>query len=147
MNTSSNISNLPISKRGEGPSPIDIHVGKRLRARRIFLGMSQDDLAKKVGITFQQLQKYERGTNRVSASRLYLLSKVLDVSVSFFFEGLEKEEAVQPKLPGGQDPIDSPESIEVLRAYHSVKDPTVRRHVLDLIRGLGEGKKSLGDLK
>ncbi len=147
MNAPSNTSSLPIAKRGEGPNPIDIHVGKRLRARRIFLGMSQDDLAKKVGITFQQLQKYERGTNRVSASRLYLLSRVLDVPVDFFFEGFEKEVAAQSKLPGGQDPIDSPESIEVLRAYHSVKDPAVRRHVLDLIRGLGNGKKNLSDLR
>ena len=75
------------------PHPVDVHVGQRLRQRRVAVGLTQDRLAKSVGITFQQVQKYERGTNRIVASRLYELAKVLQVSVEYFFEGLPPKAA------------------------------------------------------
>ena len=72
----------------DGPDPVDVHVGNRLRQRRTLLGMSQEKLAAAFGVSFQQIQKYERGANRISASRLHLLTQILDVPVTYFFEGL-----------------------------------------------------------
>src|SRR3954470_19795416 len=89
-----------ISRRGEGPHPIDIHVGTRLRLRRTLLGLSQETLGEAVGITFQQLQKYERGANRISASRLFNLAQVLGVAVGFFFEDLSTGEAIGKRAAG-----------------------------------------------
>src|SRR6202167_5852922 len=75
--------------KGGGPNPVDVHVGARLRLRRTLIGMSQEKLGEAIGLTFQQVQKYERGTNRVGASRLYELSRVLDVPVGFFFDEID----------------------------------------------------------
>lgn len=134
----STISSTLIYKRGKGPSLIDTHVGKRLRACRIYLGLSQAALSQKMGISFQQLQKYERGDNRISAGRLYLLSKIFEVPVDFFFKGVEERES---QHSGVYDLIDSCESIEVLRTYQTLKDPTIRRRIRDLIRDLGGGEQ------
>nr|WP_275415035.1 helix-turn-helix transcriptional regulator [Novacetimonas pomaceti] len=83
------------------PSPVDVYVGSRIRLRRTLLGMSQERLGTALGLTFQQVQKYERGANRVGASRLYDLARVLDVPIAFFFDGMPQDNAAQPEVPAG----------------------------------------------
>ncbi len=122
---------------------IDAHVGNRVRQRRLLLGMSQDILGKAVGITFQQIQKYERGTNRIGASRLFTLSKVLSVPVSFFFEDMPKALVAagskakgfsKSPAPFKTDPMATRETAELVRAYYRIEDRTTRRKVLELLR-------------
>lgn len=136
-----------LSRRGEGPNPIDIHVGARLRLRRTLLGLSQEKLGEAVGITFQQLQKYERGSNRISASRLYNLSQVLGVPVSFFFEDLPPGDA-DAALAGSAETDDFEsmarrETLELVRAYYRITDPAVRKRTFDLVKALGGEVKEL----
>jgi transcriptional regulator with XRE-family HTH domain len=127
----------------ETPNPIDVQVGARLRLRRNMLGLSQEKLGEAIGLTFQQVQKYERGANRIGASRLYELSRVLDVPVSFFFDDTDPVRA--PAMGGfaepaaetfEADPLRKPETLELVRAYFSIEDATVRRRLLDLARVL-----------
>jgi len=130
------------------PRPVDVHVGARLRQRRTLLGMSQEKLGEAVGLTFQQIQKYERGANRIGASRLYQLSNVLDVSVSYFFEEMPGEvqktrgdyatsnrmddiEAVQ-----AGDPMARRETLELVRSYYKIDDPKVRKRVFELTKSI-----------
>lgn len=134
---------LPLSRRGEGPNPIDIHVGARLRLRRTLLGLSQEKLGEAVGITFQQLQKYERGSNRISASRLYTLSQVLGVPVSFFFDDLylpehegENVSIINDFQSKEVDALAKRETLELVRAYYRIQDPWVRKRTFDLIKAL-----------
>ena len=134
-----------ISRRGEGPNPIDIHVGSRLRQCRTLQGLSQEKLGEAVGITFQQLQKYERGCNRISASRLFNLSQVLKVPVSFFFEEFtpKPEDAPPPQAPKDNDGDDEVvslsrrETLELVRAYYRIGESSVRRRAFELIKALG----------
>ena len=139
------------------PSPIDVHVGSRIRLRRTLMGMSQERLGEALGLTFQQVQKYERGANRVGASRLFDLSRVLDVPIGFFFddmaEPLAKSYADQAGGLGtrraygfadSQDSFPQPvddtlsrrETLELVRAYYRITDPAVRKRVFELIRSL-----------
>ncbi len=129
--------------------PIDIHVGSRVRLRRNLLGMNQTDLGKAVGTSYQQIQKYEHGVNRVGASRLFNLGRALNVPVSFFFEDLSPEAAGGGKrrarglseAPASvlePDSLSKRETVELIRAYYRVKDPRVRKRVLDLIKVLGD---------
>jgi len=128
-------------------NPVDMHVGHRLRQRRALLGISQEKLGEAVGLTFQQIQKYERGTNRIGASRLYQFSCILDIPVSFFFEDMPDDlrtpEGQQAGLSdGGQDAIDRDpmarrETLELVRAYYRIPDPVVRKRLLDLARSVG----------
>ncbi|MBM3482932.1 MAG: helix-turn-helix transcriptional regulator [Alphaproteobacteria bacterium] len=133
------------------PNPVDIHVGRRLRLRRTLLGYSQEKLGSLLGLTFQQVQKYERGTNRIGSSRLYKISSVLDVPVSYFFEGFEEAEGGVAKaaLPSGlaeepapfeASPMDRRETLELVRAYYRIEDPLVRRRVFELIKSLGPAR-------
>ncbi|WP_044562673.1 helix-turn-helix domain-containing protein [Azospirillum sp. B4] len=128
-----------LSKRGEGPNPIDIHVGNRLRLRRTLLGLSQEILGEAVGITFQQLQKYERGMNRISASRLFNLSQVLGVPVGYFFEDLPATEQATRIALGSEEgeTMARRETLELVRAYYRVPDGAVRRRAFDLLKALG----------
>ena len=146
------------SSRGRTPSgkpnPIDVHVGSRVRLRRTLLGMSQEKLGEALGLTFQQVQKYERGANRVGASRLYDLSRVLDVPVSYFFDDMNDETmAASPRhmVRATEDPPESEEAIlaqretlELVRAYTRIKDPNVRRQVQELARTLAAPEDSEG---
>jgi transcriptional regulator with XRE-family HTH domain len=132
---------LPVSRTGQ-PNPIDIHVGRRVRQRRTLLGLSQEKLGEAVGLTFQQIQKYERGANRISASRLYALSNVLDVSVPFFFEEMPAEISGE-SVPGlvedkkeGPDPLAKRETLELVRAYYRIKSPSVRERLFKLVKCL-----------
>ena len=134
---------------GAGPNPIDVHVGNRVRLRRHLLGMSQEKLAKAVGLSFQQIQKYESGVNRVGASRLFHLGRALDVPVSFFFEDLSPEAAgggkrrarglsEAPASVLAHDIMTEPETLELVRAYYQVTERRRRKLVLDLIKSLGK---------
>ena len=115
--------------------PVDVHVGKRVRHRRWMVGMTQQQLAEKVGIKFQQIQKYETGMNRISASRLWDISDALGVPVSFFFEGLDArvEDDAMPK----PDLMADKEAMELIRSYYSIPE-NQRRRLFDLARVLSE---------
>ena len=125
------------------PNPIDIHVGSRIRLRRTMLGMSQEKLGESLGITFQQIQKYEEGTNRVGASRLQNISSILNVPVSFFFEdapgdhgasasGMEEASSSNFVV----DFLSSSEGLQLNRAFVKISDPKVRRRIVDLVKAL-----------
>jgi len=139
---------LPKKKPGEA-NPIDIHVGARLRQRRTLLGMSQGKLGDTVGLTFQQIQKYERGANRIGASRLYDLSRVLDVSIAYFFEDMPDEistnrykevnEQLSTNVSAFEvDDITRRETLELVRNYYKVSDPGVRRRLFELAKVLAD---------
>ena len=134
----------------DGPHPVDIHVGARIRMRRPLLGMSQEKLGEALVLTFQQVQKYESGANRVSASRLHEISRILDVPIAWFFEDMDAETAaatsrVQPgKRAAWQsptadiDPLAKRESLQLVRAYYRIADPGVRTGVFELTKVLGK---------
>ncbi len=113
--------------------PVDVHVGQRIRQRRWMLGMTQQHLADKVGIKFQQIQKYETGANRVSSSRLWDIAAVLEVPVSFFFEGLEGQASDNSEARG--DILTDKEALDLVRAYYAIPEMQ-RRRLFDLARVL-----------
>jgi transcriptional regulator with XRE-family HTH domain len=124
------------------PNPIDIHVGSRVRLRRNMLGMSQEKLGEMLGITFQQIQKYEKGTNRVGASRLQAISTVMNVPVSYFFEdapGQDDDRSGFAEDDGSAyvvDFLNSSEGLQLARAFIKISDPKVRRRIIDLVKSL-----------
>jgi transcriptional regulator with XRE-family HTH domain len=125
------------------PNPIDIHVGSRVRLRRMMLGMSQEKLGESLGITFQQIQKYEKGTNRIGASRLQHIARVLTVPVSFFFEdapgsGGEAQAGFgeEKQTTYVVDFLSTSEGIQLNKAFVRIKDPKLRRRVIDLVRSM-----------
>lgn len=145
-----------IGPRGGGmaqkkqPNPVDIAVGSRVRMRRVMLGMTQEQLGDKLGITFQQVQKYEKGMNRIGASRLQQIAQILDVPVSFFFE-----QTTSVPMPGalrggasglseesgsGYYDADAPsgDGLALAKAFSRIKDPRVRRRVIDLVETLAD---------
>jgi len=138
------------AEREHRASPIDVHVGNRVRLRRTLLGMSQEKLGGALGLTFQQVQKYERGVNRIGASRLFDLARVLDVPIGFFFDDMSPElggnSATRPRSGSygsaqGQegfedDALNRRETLELVRAYNRITDPSVRKRVFDLIKTL-----------
>ena len=127
--------------------PIDVYVGTRIRLRRTMMGLSQSKLANALGLTFQQIQKYERGANRVGGSRLYELSEVLDVPPAFFFDGVEEEGAKDRALTRRleqirqavykEDSQPGQEVLELARAYERIKDDMTRERMLKLIKAIG----------
>lgn len=153
MNEDYSIAERPArGKRGRS-NPIDVHVGGRVRMRRTLLGMSQEKLGEALGITFQQVQKYERGANRIGASRLHQIGKVLDVPVSYFFDEMSDELDTPTGVPTKgmaetaeefeHDPLAKRETLELVRSYYKITDPKVRRRVFELVKSLG--RASLGD--
>ena len=131
------------------PRPVDVHVGSRLRSRRTMLGMSQEKIGTAIELTFQQVQKYERGTKRISASRLYQLGKVLDVPVSYFFDDMPPEIAqTDGRRPFGfseseaavyeVDTLAKRETLELVRAYYRIKNEKVRKRVYQLAKTLAK---------
>ena len=130
----------------KGPHPIDIHVGSRVYLRRNLLGLTQETLAKAVGVTYQQLQKYERAVNRISASRLFNLSRALDVPVSFFFEDMPSDAAsarqvklFSERIAGklDHDLLSKRETVALIRTYCGVMDLRMRKRLLGLMKDLG----------
>lgn len=123
------------------PNPVDVHVGARVRLRRTLLGMSQERLGDALGLTFQQVQKYERGANRIGASRLYDLARALQVPVGFFFDDLPDGVAEGgPPAASVQDddPMQRRETIELVRAFYRIQDPTARRRLFELARSIAD---------
>ena len=125
------------------PNPIDVHVGKRVRLRRTLLGLSQEKLGLALGLTFQQVQKYERGVNRISSSRLYHLSQILDVPVAFFFDEMPAlEEGAAPGMREGPakpyepDPLVKRETLELVRAYYRITDRAARKRLFELTKAI-----------
>lgn len=131
-------------------SPIDAFVGGRVKMRRGLMGMSQTELANQLGITFQQVQKYEKGANRIGASRLYQISEVLGVPVQFFFEGVSNvvggsgmgmgnvPDADRAELKGFEDFMKSPAGIELCKSFTRIEDATVQKRLLLLVKSLSE---------
>ena len=136
------------------PSPVDVHVGGRIRLRRTLMGMSQERLGDALGLTFQQVQKYERGINRVGASRLFDLSRVLDVPISFFYDNMPEPlgssggSVTQPARAvtgfaeqqasfGSDENQNTRETLELVRAYYRITDPSIRKRVFDLMKSMG----------
>lgn len=126
------------------PNPTDVHVGSRIRLRRNMLGMSQEKLGELLGITFQQIQKYEKGSNRVGASRLQAISSILNVPVAFFFEdapgsenrpaGMAEDDSATYVL----DFVSSAEGLQLNRAFAKIADPKVRKRIVDLVKSLAQ---------
>ncbi len=133
---------------GRKPNPVDVHVGSRVRYRRMIIGMSQEKLGEKMNLTFQQIQKYEKGTNRIGASRLFQLSRILEVPVGYFFEDAFASGPAQaaqglhePEQEGYLlDFLNSREGLDLNKAFAKIHDPKVRRRVIDLVRALSEEK-------
>lgn len=132
-------------KTKDGPTPIDAHVGLRIRARRGLLGMSQKDLGAKVSLTFQQIQKYERGANRIGSGRLFEFSKILGVPISYFFDemspqlqayaeaGANKGKALPASAPDAEI-LDRRETLELVRSFYAIDDDLVRQRFIELMR-------------
>ena len=138
--------------RGGGPDPIDIHVGKRIKLRRTLLHISQEQLAGDIGVTFQQVQKYESGHNRVSASRLFDISRVLNCPIAYFFEDIGPETTGVRTTPAARspddvaeeatdidaDPMQRTETLELVRAYWRLHNADLRRNVLELLSNISK---------
>ncbi len=130
---------------GKKPNPVDTHVGSRVRLRRMLLGMSQERLGESMGLTFQQVQKYEKGVNRIGASRLFQISKILDVPVQFFFEEApnlgDGGRCAEWPSPNSEtfilEFLNSREGLELNRAFVKIGDAKVRKSIVDLVRALG----------
>jgi transcriptional regulator with XRE-family HTH domain len=126
-------------------NPVDAHVGHRVRLRRVLVGMSQERLGELLGLTFQQVQKYEKGVNRIGAGRLYEIAGILGVPIGFFYDGMEGEGLSGAAPLGGTDEfpnvadfLSSSEGIQLGVAFARIRDVKVRRKILDLVRSLGE---------
>ena len=127
----------------DGPDPVDRHVGARLRLRRCLLGMTQGDLAAAIGLTFQQVQKYEKAANRVSASMLHRIAGVLAVPVGFFFDDLSEDMTEGAVAATNDNVLARPEAGDLLRGYYRLSVPA-RRAVHDLVKALGRGVDDQG---
>ena len=120
------------------PNPVDVHVGGRVRMRRMLVGMSQEKLGEALGLTFQQVQKYEKGANRIGASRLYQIGSVLGVPIEYFFDGLEQDSHVGAAFSGGLQTefLSTAEGIQLNSAFFAISDPQLRKRILDLLKTL-----------
>jgi transcriptional regulator with XRE-family HTH domain len=130
----------------KAPNPIDKHVGSRVRMRRMMLSMSQEKLGDALGLTFQQVQKYEKGTNRIGASRLQQISLILQVPVAFFFEGaptLSLQEAELGEAPSPtyvSDFLATSDGLALTKAFMRIKEPRLRRRIVDLVEEISGGE-------
>lgn len=128
----------------DGPHPMDVHVGARLKLRRMILGISQEALGGSLGLTFQQVQKYEKGANRIGASRIFELSNLLDVPVQYFYDDFHNAAAPAvgfAEAEAGEafmELVNSPEGVELCRCFSGIKDPRVKKRVLDLVKTIAE---------
>ena len=134
-------------KKTKSPHPIDVHVGARVKLRRTLLGMSQDKLGDALGLTFQQIQKYEKGVNRIGASRIFEISKILDVPIQFLFDDYVGANAQANGFAEDvgdasfMDLLNTPDGVQLCRYYAEIEDPKVKKRVLDLVRAIAEGEK------
>ncbi len=132
---------------GKKSNPVDAHVGSRVRLRRMLVGLSQEKLGDQLGLTFQQVQKYEKGVNRIGASRLYQLSQILEVPVQFFFEGAPPTNGSSGSGYGKPDTeaflyefLNTRDGLELNRAFVRISDSQVRRSIVDLVRAIGQSE-------
>lgn len=145
-----------MTQKRSQPDPVDVYVGRRLRKQRVLLRLSQEQLARAVGVTFQQIQKYERGANRISASRLYDVAKVMGVPINFFFDYIEDEiegrpvahidgmaEAPEPSY--AQDEMTRSETLDLVAAYWKLPSDDIRRKSLTLLRSMSNLKDKKGE--
>ena len=131
-------------------NPVDIHVGQKLLLRRNMMNMSQEEVGNAVGVTFQQIQKYEKGANRIGASRLFEIAKILKVNVDYFFDGIEKQAAAQGFAESGQSDfefqkIENKESMALVRAFNKIESPVVRKRILSMVQSLSAENLSKAD--
>ena len=142
----------PIEKeiKTKGPHPIDVHVGARVKLRRMLLGMSQEALGKALGLTFQQIQKYEKGANRIGASRIFEMSKLLDVPIQYFYD--DYGDMIGERVTGMAESdsgdtfmalVNSPDGVELCRYFAAIADPQVKKRVLDLVKTIAETEGAL----
>jgi len=145
----------PRKKTKGTPDPVDKHVGQRLRVRRSLLGISQEKLADAIGLTFQQIQKYERGANRISAGRLFQFSKILTVPISYFYENFGDDfEQTPPSATYGmsdnnqesfggdaEDLMQKKETLDLVRVYYSIDDPDMRKDLFKFVKSMAEKMK------
>ena len=126
------------------PNPVDIHVGSRLRLRRTLQGMTQSTLAKALDLSFQQIQKYERGTNRIGSSRLYQFSQILDAPIAYFFKGAPKVGDPQPRETGRNAAAfqSKRETLELVRAYTRISDSNTRKRLLNVAKAMAKMSSS-----
>ncbi|MBI1209212.1 MAG: helix-turn-helix domain-containing protein [Azospirillum sp.] len=135
------------------PNPIDVHVGTRVRLRRTLLGMSQEKLGEALGLTFQQVQKYERGANRIGASRLFDLGRVLDVPVSFFFDDMPDDAiplpihdaaaTVEDRMASSEpDMTANQDTLEMVRAFYRIGDPLLRKRLFELTKSVANAEEA-----
>lgn len=142
---------------GDEPNPVDIHVGQKLKARRTLVGMTQENLAEATGITFQQVQKYEKGRNRLSASRLFQFSRILDIPVAYFFDGFFSNDSSiglqggfadndQERFEGEVDTADDvmlqKETIDLVRTYYTITDDKLRKDFLKMLKQMAKNFKA-----
>lgn len=137
----------PMKKKGVADD-VDKHVGFRLRAKRTVMGITQEKLASMLGITFQQVQKYEKGTNRISASRLHQLSQILEVPVNYFYQNMDaanvglsdnkQEEFGGPETSAQDDILSKKETLDLLRVYYSIEDEKKRKDILKFVRSMAD---------
>jgi transcriptional regulator with XRE-family HTH domain len=124
------------------PNPVDVHVGRRLRLRRMMIGMSQEKLGSELGLTFQQVQKYEKGTNRIGASRLYDIARILGVPVQFFFDDLPSAGPSRgfdvSESAGIMEFLGSTEGLQLLQGFAAIRDQATRRRIIELVRTLAQ---------
>lgn len=129
------------------PHPIDVHVGGRVRLRRTMLGMSQDKLADALGLTFQQIQKYEKGVNRIGASRVFEISRILGVAIQFFYDDYDADtgrsygfaESGPDDGAAMMELLNTPEGVQLCKHFSSISDPKIRKRVLELVKSLSDG--------
>lgn len=138
----------------KSPNPIDKYVGSRVRMRRMMIGMSQERLGEALGLTFQQIQKYEKGTNRIGASRLHQIAGILGVQIEFFYEGAPHVEGVPapadglseaPTPPYVADFLSTSDGLHLMRAFVRVRDSRVRKRIVDLVEALAGEEDAKGD--
>lgn len=130
------------------PNPIDVQVGNRVRLRRMLIGMSQEKLGEMLGLTFQQVQKYEKGVNRIGAGRLFHVAQILGVGIDYFYQGVI-EQIPKPAAPGFAEETPPPvmeflssgEGLQLTLSFMRIKDPKVRKRVLDLVKSLVDDSK------
>ena len=142
---------------GDEPNPVDVYVGQKLKARRTLIGMTQEKLAEATGITFQQVQKYEKGRNRLSASRLFQFSRVLNIPVAYFFEGFfstdtliglqggfadNDQEAYEAEADNSDDVMLQKETIDLVRTYYTITDEKLRKDFLKMLKQMAKNFKA-----
>jgi len=139
-------------RKSDGPNPTDVHVGSRVRLRRNMMGLSQEKLGEALGLTFQQVQKYERGANRIGASRLHELSRIMDVPVQFFFDTTDPVRAAplggfaeSAQEAFDSDPLRRRDTVELVEAYFEIGSATVRRRLFDLAKALAADAEGPSD--